>query len=230
MNNNVPIHVAIIPDGNRRWAAMKGRPNIEGHEAGAERMFHVIDLLMKHGVKFVTVWGFSSDNWKRKKNEVQDLFLLLERWIIQKTGWAQTNGVRLKHIGRIYELPESLQKTINNATIFTANNTNLILNVAFNYSGRTEIIDAIRKLLSERISVNNLDEKLFAKYLDTSSTPDVDLVIRTAGEYRISNFMLWQTAYSEYYFTPTYWPDFDEQELDKALEAYSQRRRRLGGD
>jgi undecaprenyl diphosphate synthase len=193
-------------------------------------MFRIVELLLQQGVEFVTVWGFSTDNWKRKPEEVQNLFRLLQSWIEQETVWANSTGVRLKHIGRLQELPGYLQETINRATALTRHNTVMTLNVAFNYSGRTEIIDAVRRMLAARVPPDQLNESLFSHHLDTDSTPDVDLVIRTAGELRLSNFMLWQTAYSEYYFTPVYWPDFSETELKEALSEYGQRRRRLGGD
>ena len=229
MQKNLPRHVAIIPDGNRRWAKEKGLPQLQGHERGAERMFEAVKYLMTLGVRYVTVWGFSVDNWKRKDDEINSLFQLLEYWIKEMTSWAQTNDVRLRHIGRLEELPAGLQSVIREAVALTENNQNLTLNVAFNYAGRAEIIDAVRKLIAAN-PAKPIDENTFSSYLYTDGTPDVDLVIRTAGEYRLSNFMLWQTAYSEFYFAPVFWPDFDAAEIDKALEAYRQRIRRMGGD
>jgi undecaprenyl diphosphate synthase len=229
MNNSIPQHVAIIPDGNRRWANKNGLPSIRGHELGGDRMFQVVEHLMKLGVRFVTVWGFSTDNWKRKEEEIFSLFELLESWLKKTKSWAQDNKVRLRYIGRLQELPDNLQDLIQKAITITENNQGMTLNLAFNYTGRAEIIDAVNKLISEH-HTNQVDENTFSSYLYTDGTPDVDLVIRTAGEYRISNFMLWQIAYSEFYFTPVYWPDFDIEEMDKALAAYSERIRRLGGD
>jgi undecaprenyl diphosphate synthase len=229
MNNSIPQHVAIIPDGNRRWANKNGLPSIRGHELGGDRMFQVVEHLMKLGVRFVTVWGFSTDNWKRKEEEIFSLFELLESWLKKTKSWAQDNKVRLRYIGRLQELPDNLQDLIKKAITITENNQGMTLNLAFNYTGRAEIIDAVNKLISEH-HTNQVDENTFSSYLYTDGTPDVDLVIRTAGEYRISNFMLWQIAYSEFYFTPMYWPDFDIEELDKALVSYSERVRRLGGD
>ena len=222
MNNDIPQHVAIIPDGNRRWARKNGLPRLRGHEVGGDRMFEVVEHLMKLGVRYVTVWGFSTDNWKRKEDEVFSLFKLLESWINKITSWAQGYGVRLKYIGRLQELPDSLQDVIQKAVTITGNNSGLTLNLAFNYTGRTEIIDAVNKLIAEH-SVNQIDEGTFNHYLYTDGTPDVDLVIRTAGEFRISNFMLWQIAYSEFYISPVYWPDFDVKELDKAIIVYGER-------
>jgi undecaprenyl diphosphate synthase len=228
-NNHIPIHVAIIPDGNRRWARKNGLPRLRGHEVGGDRMFQAVEHLMKLGVRFVTVWGFSTDNWKRKDDEVFSLFKLLESWINKITSWAQDNEVRLKYIGRLQELPDNLQNVIQKAITLTENNQGLTLNLAFNYTGRIEIIDAVNKLIAEH-PANQVDENTFSRYLYTGNTPDVDLVIRTAGEFRISNFMLWQIAYSEFYIASVYWPDFDTKELDKALAAYSERIRTMGGD
>ena len=229
MNSSIPQHVAIIPDGNRRWAKQHGLPRLRGHEVGADRMFHTIEHLMKSGVRFVTVWGFSTDNWKRQEDEISSLFRLVDIWIRKNADWAQDHKIKLRYIGRLQELPVNLQEVIQKAVTLTENNQGLTLNLAFNYTGRIEIIDAVNKLIAEH-PTNPIDENIFTRHLYTDGTPDVDLVIRTAGEYRISNFMLWQIAYSEFYFSPVYWPDFDIKELDKALLAYSERERRLGGD
>jgi undecaprenyl diphosphate synthase len=229
MNSSIPQHVAIIPDGNRRWATKNGLPSIRGHEAGGNQMFQIIEHLMKLGVRFVTVWGFSTDNWKRKDEEIFSLFELLESWLNKTKSWAQDNKVKLRYIGRLQELPDNLQDLIQKAVTITENNQGMTVNLAFNYTGRAEIVDAVNKLISEH-PANQVDENTFGTYLYTDGTPDVDLVIRTAREYRISNFMLWQIAYSEFYFAPMYWPDFDTKELDKALAVYSERIRTMGGD
>ncbi len=231
MVNNLPQHVAIIPDGNRRYAQMKGLSKIEGHRAGADRMHQVVDNLIQRGVKYLTVWGFSTDNWKRTAEEVQSLFELLLRWIEKDTPWLHENGVRVRHIGRFYELPPDLQAAITQALELTKNNTSMTLILAFNYSGRAEIADAITHILSDFVGAEAMPdwELELPHYLYTDGMPDVDLVIRTADEFRLSNFMLWQTAYSEFYFTDTLWPDFDKLELEKALEAYQSRERKFGG-
>lgn len=229
MKSNLPRHVAIIPDGNRRWASEKGLPRLQGHEVGAERMFQIVERLRELGVRYASVWGFSTDNWKRKDEEVFSLFQLLESWIKNATPWAVKNNVKLRHIGRTEGLPDTLHRVIDEAKELTNKNEGMTLNVAFNYSGRSEIVDAVNSLINTH-SESKVDETIFSNYLYTNGTPDVDLIIRTAGEFRLSNFMLWQTAYSEFYFVPLYWPDFDVNELDKALETYSQRIRRLGGD
>jgi undecaprenyl diphosphate synthase len=229
MNNDLPYHIAIIPDGNRRWAKIKGLPSIHGHKRGAHRIYQAIQHLSQLGVPYITVWGFSADNWKRNKNEVLGLFHLLESSADKIMSWAQANNIRLRHLGSLYELPGNLQKLIQEAVTKTEANKGLTLTLAFNYSGRAEIISAVNKRIAEN-SLIKVDEHTFAKYLYTSNTPDVDLVIRTGGEHRLSNFMLWQTAYSEFYFDSIYWPDFGTEELDKALADYRTRVRRLGGN
>ena len=229
-------HLAIVPDGNRRWAKEHNLPALEGHRRGAEAMHNVIDYLIGQGVRYLTLWGFSTDNWKRSDGEVNDLFHLLAAWIENDTPWLNSRGVRLRHIGRFQELPQYLQLAINEAVELTSDNTGMTLILAFNYSGRAEILDAVQGLIDEgrlfepAMTHPQLDENLFSRYLYTNGMPDVDLVIRTAGEFRLSNFLLWQTAYSEYYFTDVLWPDFGTKELEKALQVYSERRRRFGGD
>jgi len=208
---------------------MKGLTKVEGHRLGAERMHQVVDALIPL-VKYLTVWGFSTDNWKRDDDEVRSIFHLLELWIRKDTPWLHQNNVRLKHIGRLPELPQGLQDAIKSAVALTRDNSGMTLNLAFNYSGRAEIVDALRCLIAEGLPCELVDEAMVSRHLYTDGTPDVDLVIRTAGEFRLSNFMLWQTAYSEYYFTEALWPDFDRLELEKALVAYRQRDRRFGGD
>lgn len=222
-------HVAIIPDGNRRWAAMKGLSRYEGHMAGANRMHDVVAELIKLQVKYLTLWGFSTDNWKRTPEEIQDIFALLQLWIEKDTPWLHSNAVKLRHIGRFHQLPLTLQHAISLAIDLTAHNEGMTLNLAFNYSGRAELVDAVRRLLNDRVPWNLVDEQLLSRYLYTDGVPDVDLVIRTADELRVSNFMLWQAAYAEFFFTPVFWPDFDAIELEKALQAYSERQRRFGG-
>ena len=237
----IPKHVAIIPDGNRRWSKLHGVPALQGHRAGARTMHTVVDYLIDQ-VVYLTVWGFSGDNWKRSDIEVSDLLHLLAAWIDQDAPWLNSRGVRLRHIGRLWKLPNFLQQAINKAIELTKNNMGMTLNLAFNYTGRAEILDAVRQLVKEvtvseamhliddETILREIDETSFSRHLYTDGMPDVDLVIRTAGDFRISNFMLWQTAYSEFYFTELLWPDFDNKELEKALEAYSERKRRFGGD
>ncbi|MBA7664151.1 Isoprenyl transferase [subsurface metagenome] len=223
-------HVAIIPDGNRRWAKLHGLPALEGHRHGAEAMHRVVEHLIACKIKCLTVWGFSIDNWKRSDNETSALFHLLGAWVERDTPWLNSRGVRLRHIGRLKELPDFLQLAVNKAVELTSDNTGMTLTLAFNYGGRAEIIDAIHNWLVDKNAPSYLDEELFSRYLDTDGMPDVDLVVRTAGEFRLSNFLLWQTAYSEIYFTKVLWPDFSTVELDMAFQEYSRRKRRFGGD
>ena len=223
-------HIAIVPDGNRRWAQLHGLSPLEGHQKGADTMHRVVDYLASRGLKYLTLWGFSTDNWKRSPEEVENIFSVLEQWLDSHTEWAQKRGIRLRHIGQLQSLPEGLREAIRSATNLTRDNKGLTLNVAFNYTGRTEILDAVRRLMDEKVPSHLVDESKFTSYLYTDGTPDVDLVIRTAGEYRISNFLLWQSAYAEFYFTDVLWPDFNEEELERALSEYPERQRRFGGD
>jgi undecaprenyl diphosphate synthase len=223
-------HIALIPDGNRRWSKLGGVPALEGHRRGAKVMHTVVDYLIDHQVRYLTVWGFSTDNWKRNQEEITSLLRLLAQWIDKDAPWLNSRGVRLRHIGRLWKLPGFLQQAINKAVELTKNNMGMTLNLAFNYTGRAEIVDAVRQLVKDGILSQEIDETSFSRHLYTDGMPDVDLVIRTAGEFRLSNFLLWQTAYSEFYFTPVLWPDFDTEELEKALQAYSERQKRFGGD
>jgi len=226
---HLPNHVAIIMDGNGRWAKQRDLPRLEGHRAGVENMHSVIEYFIKLQLNYLTLYGFSTENWSRPEEEVAGLFLLLEEIIDKETLKLHKRGVRLRHLGQLDRLPENLQLAINRAIELTKNNTGMNLNFALNYGGRAEILDAVRRIIAEGIPSKNIDEKLFTSYLYTVGLPEVDMVIRTGGELRLSNFLLWQAAYSEYYFTKVLWPDFDSKEIDKALLSYSQRQRRFGG-
>lgn len=230
MISNIPTHVAIVPDGNRRWAKEHGVPPLQGHSAGAEAMHNVVEHLINRQVKYLTVWGFSMDNWKRSENEVQNIFNILGIWIEKDTPWLKERGVKLCFIGHLHGLPPELQDEIMMAEDLTKQNLRMTLNIALNYTGRSEIVAAVRQLIADNYPLHLLDEPTFSRYLYTGGMPDVDLVIRTAGEFRLSNFLLWQIAYSELYFTKTLWPDFGVEELEKALRAYIERQRRFGGD
>jgi undecaprenyl diphosphate synthase len=225
----LPRHVAIILDGNGRWAEKRGLPRLEGHRAGVKNIRPILQYLSKHGVEYVTLYAFSTENWNRPADEVNDIFKLLVEVVGREARELHKNGVRIRHIGRLKGLPEGVQKAINEAIKLTENNKGMTLGVAINYGGRTEILDAISRITADKILPQDIDEGLFNKYLYTNDFPDVDLMIRTSGEMRTSNFLIWQSAYSEYYFTPVLWPDFNEEELEKALLAYSQRQRRFGG-
>ncbi|MBA7690356.1 Isoprenyl transferase [subsurface metagenome] len=230
MTNTLPEHVAIIPDGTRRWARKRGLPEMEGAKAGAENMHRIVAYLLDAGIKYLTVWGFSTDNWKRSPEQVSFLFEQAQAWIEGDAPWLHSRGVRILHIGRTDRLPRGLRQAIRHWGEETRENTGMAVVAAFDYTGRAELIDAIRRIIETRITPKMVDDELFSRYLYTDGIPDVDLIIRTSGELRLSNFMLWQTAYSEFYFPPVLWPDFDEKELEKALQVYSERQRRLGGD
>ena len=228
--DRLPNHIAIVPDGNRRWAEMRGLPPIEGHRAGSENLRTIIEYLNDYQIKCVTVYTFSTENWNRSKDEVRDLFRLSSAVIGKNVLRFHKRGIRIRHLGRFQQLSLSLQRKINKAVGLTKDNTGMTISLAFNYGGRSEILDAVRCLIAEDITPQSIDEKVFSDYLYTAGLPDVDLLIRTGDELRLSNFLIWQTAYGEYYFTDVLWPDFNEKEVDKALLSYSQRQRRFGGD
>jgi undecaprenyl diphosphate synthase len=226
---NLPVHVAFILDGNGRWAENRGLPRLEGHRAGVKNIRPIISYLKERGIRYVTLYAFSTENWNRPAEEVKGLFGILQSIIAREARELHKNGVRIRHIGRLDGVSSKLQKSIHGALKLTENNIAMTLNFAFNYGGRAEILDAVRHLCAGGEAVDKIDEASFGNYLYTAGQPDVDLVIRTGGEIRTSNFLIWQAAYSEYYFTPVFWPDFNEAELEKALTAFCQRRRRFGG-
>ncbi len=225
---HLPNHVAIVPDGNGRWAEQHGLPRLKGHQAGAENMWRMVKYFNEYPIKYLTLYGFSTENWSRPEDEVKGLFHILEEEIYKNTAELQKRDIKLRHLGRLEELPQHLKRAINRAVELTKNNTGMTLSLAFNYGGRAEIVDAARRLIADGIPPQNIDEKLFNNYLYTAGLPDVDLVIRTADELRLSNFLIWQSAYSEYYFTRVLWPDFGKKEIEEALLSYSQRQRRFG--
>ena len=225
----LPNHVAIIMDGNGRWAKQRGLPRIEGHRSGTENIRRVVEGFRQHEVKYLTLFAFSTENWSRPMTEVRGLLRILARVIDRESKALHEKGVKLGHLGRIDGLSQELQAKIRKATEMTKNNTAMTLSIAFDYGGRAEILDAIRRIIKEGIPPENITESLFSSYLYAADMPEPDLIIRTAGEMRLSNFLIWQSAYSEYYSTPTLWPDFDEREIEKALLTYSQRERRFGG-
>ncbi len=225
----LPKHVAIIMDGNGRWARGQGLSRLAGHRAGADNIHRVVEWLVEYGIKYLTLWAFSTDNWIRPRREVLGLLRLMNEVIGREVTSCLENGIRLLVLGQIDELSQRLQSKIKRAIRLTRNGSRMVLSIAFNYSGRNEILDAVRKIIRDSIPAERVDEALFNDYLYTAGLPEPDLVIRTGGERRLSNFLTWQAAYSEYYFTPTLWPDFDEAEIEKALLDYSQRERRFGG-
>ena len=225
----LPNHIAIVPDGNGRWAERRGLPRLSGHQAGAENTRRMVDYLNEYPIKCLTLYGFSTENWARPEGEVRGIFQLLEEFIDSYAPELNEKGIKLRHLGRLNELPEGLQLAINRGVELTKNNTRMTLCLAFNYGGHTEIVDAVRRLIAEGVAPQDVDEELFSNYLYTAGLPNVDLLIRTGDETRLSNFLLWQTAYSEYQFTKVLWPDFGKKDMDKALLSYSQRKRRFGG-
>lgn len=226
--DNIPQHVAIIMDGNGRWARARGLPRLAGHRAGVDNLRRVIEACVEFGIKTLTIYAFSTENWERPPDEVQGLLSILEEVIDRELEELHRNGVQLRHIGRLEGLSEELQAKVRHAIELTKNNDRLILNVAFNYGGRDEIVQAIRRIIQDGIPPEEVDEDLVSRYLYTAGSPDPDLIIRTSGELRVSNFLIWQGAYAEWYITPTYWPDFGPEELREALWEYARRERRFG--
>lgn len=221
-------HLAIIMDGNRRWARQRRLPAIAGHRAGVEALRRTLRAARERGVHYVTAYAFSSENWQRTEEEVSGLMLLLEEVVSSEVPALVRDGVRLKVIGRLEELPRNLQQAIASAIERTAAGTRNTLTLAFNYGGRKELVDAARALVREGVPADAIDEEAFAARLYTLELPDPDLLIRTGGEHRMSNFLLWQLAYAELYVTPVLWPDFGGKELDAALAEFAARQRRFG--
>jgi len=226
---SLPRHVAIIMDGNGRWAQERGLSRQAGHRAGTENLRRIIRRFAEREVKYLTLFAFSTENWKRPRREINPLMRLVGGVIDRELKSLHENGVRLLHIGSLDPLSGDLQRRVRDAIELTKDNDGLTVCVAFNYGGRAEIVEAVRRVVRDGLSPEQVDEATFAGYLDTRDLPDPDLVIRTAGEMRVSNFLVWQAAYAEYYFTNAYWPDFDETQVDRALDAYAQRIRRFGG-
>jgi undecaprenyl diphosphate synthase len=224
----IPQHVAIIMDGNGRWALQRGLPRLAGHRAGTENLRRVIRSTVEFGIKYLTIYAFSTENWGRPVEEVQGLLGILQDVIDRELNELHKEGVQLRHIGRLERLSSNLQARVLKAIDLTKNNDRLILNIAWNYGGRDEIVCAIQKIIKDGIKPEDVTDSLVGQYMFTAGVPDPDLVIRTSGELRVSNFLIWQTAYSEWYVTPTYWPDFDKEEYRRALEAFAQRDRRFG--
>ena len=223
-----PIHVAMIMDGNGRWAKQRGLPRLAGHRAGTENIRNIVEACVEQGVEFLTLYAFSTENWSRPDNEVQGLLRILAEVIERETPELDRNGAQLRHIGTMDGVPQDLADAINGAVAFTAHNSRLILNVAFNYGGRAEIVDAVRRIVREGLPAEAIDEAAVNQRLYTAGIPDPDLIIRTAGEQRLSNYLIWQAAYAEYWFTPKYWPDFDKNVFYEALLDYSRRKRKFG--
>ena len=225
---NLPEHVAIIMDGNSRWAKQHALPRFEGHWAGARNVRHVVDVFAEYNIEYLTLFAFSTENWGWPKSEVRALLRIFREMIDSELKLLHEKGIRLHHLRVIHRLPLDLRKRVQEAIELTKENTGMTLGIAFDYGGRTEIADAVRQLLAGGVSPEEIHELSLKEYLYAPDIPDPDLVIRTGGKMRLSNFLLWQAAYSELYFTEALWPDFDRAEIDKALAAYASRQRHFG--
>jgi undecaprenyl diphosphate synthase len=228
--NNVPAHVACVMDGNGRWAQMRGLQRTEGHAAGEEALFDAIEGAVEVGIKWLTVYAFSTENWKRPPEEVRFLMAFNENLLVNRSQELHDLNVRIRFIGRRnWRVPKRVLRRIDEATELTKNNTGLTFTIAFNYGGRAEIIDAIKSMIEDDVPAHKVDERKLRKYFYDPQMPDVDLMVRTSGEFRISNFLLWENAYSEMVFTETLWPDFRRTHLFDAILVYQERDRRFGG-
>ena len=228
MLNASPSHVAIIMDGNGRWAASRGMSRSEGHRAGTENLRRIIEAFIRHGVQCLTLYAFSTENWNRPDDEVRTLLEIVNEVIRIEVEELHREDIRLRHIGRLDRMPTKLRCSIRESIELTKHNSRMTLCVAFDYGGRAEIVEAVRSMIADNIRAEDVSEDVLRQYMYTNGMPDPDLIIRTSGEQRLSNFLIWQAAYAEYYTTPVYWPDFDEVEVEKALEAYASRNRRFG--
>jgi undecaprenyl diphosphate synthase len=230
--NELPTHVAIIMDGNGRWAKLKGLPRSAGHREGIEKIKKIIKAAKELGIKFLTLFAFSTENWKRPKREVRLLMRSLENFLDREISELNKNNIRLRIIGKDEPIPKTLLTKLKKAQESTKNNTGMTVNLAFNYGSRTEIVDAVKKLvksmLEKKINLEQINENTFSEFLYTAGMPDPDLLIRTSGEMRISNFLLWQMSYTELYFTKKYWPDFEKKDLQDAINDFQSRDRRFG--
>jgi undecaprenyl diphosphate synthase len=230
--DHLPAHVAIIMDGNGRWAKTRGLPRIAGHREGIDSVREAVTLCREMGIQVLTIYAFSAENWRRPAFEVNTLMAFLEEYLQRELKTLMDNGIRFQTIGQIHRLPSSVQRWIGKVVQETSGNRSMTLNIALSYGGRTEILDAVKKIIGDleqgRFSLDKLDEALFSRYLYTDGLPDPDLMIRTSGENRISNFLLYQMAYTELYFTKTLWPDFRRRELLLSFLNYQQRERRFG--
>ncbi|MHC4158161.1 MAG: isoprenyl transferase [Planctomycetota bacterium] len=228
----MPHHIAIIMDGNGRWAQKKALPRVKGHREGAKTVEKIAQNCVDFGIESLTLYSFSIENWKRPKNEVNSLMHLYTRYLVEIRPTLMKNNVRLVHLGRLAQLPPPVKEELTKTIELTSTNTGMILALALNYGGRTEIADAVKKIAQKykkgELHINDIDEQCISQHLYTAGLPDPDLLIRTANEMRISNFLLWQISYSEFYVTKTLWPDFKKSDLDKAILAYAQRNRRFG--
>lgn len=227
--SRIPRHIAVIMDGNGRWAKQRGLPRLAGHRAGTENIRAIVTACDQIGVRYLTLYAFSTENWSRPSIEVQGLMQILSDFIDRETRNLHEQNVHLHHLGRLEGLSPRLRQKVQQAIELTKENTGLTLAIAFNYGGRADIVDAVRAIVAAGISPERIDEQVIADHLYTRGMPDPDIVIRTSGEHRTSNFLTWQAAYSEYWFTPVFWPDFRPEHLQQAISDYGRRERRFGG-
>ncbi len=228
-NNSVPTHMAFIMDGNRRWAKRKGLPTLKGHYKGYQRIVPLVEYAQKCGIKYITFWAFSTENWNRSKKEVDYLMDLFRKLFKSKLVKKLIDkGGRINIFGSLYPFPEDIQKSLKKIITDSKDNTKIVINIGLNYGGRDEIIYAVKGIMEDKLRPSQITKEIFAEYLYTKSQPDPDMIIRTGGTHRLSGFLPWQGVYSELYFTKIFWPEFDEKEFDKALKAYSSRERRFG--
>lgn len=234
MENNLPEHIAIIMDGNRRWAKEKNLEVKQGHYAGAENLEKIAQYANKIGIKYMTVYAFSTENWKRSENEVKALMMILKNYIEKLLERTSANNIKINILGDISRLEIGLQNSINKIIDKTKNNTGLTLNIAFNYGGRAEILRATKQIAEEvhegKLDLEKIDEKCIENHLYTKGQPDPDTLIRTSGEIRISNFLLWQLAYTEFIFIDKYWPDFNENDIEESIHIFQKRHRKFGAN
>ena len=226
--DHTPKHVAIIMDGNGRWAAQRGLPRLAGHDAGTENIRRITFKAGELGIKYLTLWAFSTENWRRPQDEVQGIMKILASAIESETEELHRQGAQLRHIGDLHALDPDLQQAVQRAIDLTRNNDRLVLTLAFNYGGRQEIVQAVRAMIADGVNPDQIDEEMVDRYLFTRGTPDPDLVIRTSGECRMSNFLLWQASFAELFFSPVFWPDFGPDELEAAVREFGKRERRFG--
>jgi undecaprenyl diphosphate synthase len=226
---NLPTHIAIIMDGNGRWAAARNKPRMAGHRAGTENLRRIIKACVRFGIKYLTIYAFSTENWKRPQDEVSGLMQIMGDVLEKEVPELHEQGVQLRHIGRLEQLDKNTQAKIRKAIELTRGNQRLVVNVAWNYGGRDEIVYAVQQIIAADIHPEDITQEVISDHLFTKGSPDPDLVIRTSGEMRTSNFLIWQSAYSEWYFTDILWPDFNEAALKAAIEDFDSRERRFGG-
>ncbi len=226
--DKIPQHIAIIMDGNGRWAQARGLPRLAGHRAGTENLRRIIEACVEFGVKYLTIYAFSTENWGRPEDEVNGLMGIFDEVFERELTELHKQGARLQHIGRLDEVRPSLQEKVRKGIELTKNNDRLVLSVAFNYGGRDEIVQAIRSIINKGLKPEDVNEEVVSQHLYTAGIPDPDLVIRTSGEQRISNFLIWQAAYAEWVFPQTFWPDFGREELLAAIQEFGRRERRYG--